>query len=120
MSSVILIEDDQDLRSLLQAAIRAHGFSVNCYDSGDTFLNGFESSDDNELFVIDLNLGGTPGFEVCRQIKSANNKSVVILISANPEVEELAKKACADDFMIKPFAQKDLIKKIHELKLKKQ
>jgi CheY-like chemotaxis protein len=69
------------------------------------------------LYVIDINLGGMNGYEICCEIKKepATKNSIVILMSANPDLPQLAAHAGADDHMIKPFSQKVLLERIVEL-----
>ena len=66
------------------------------------------------LIIIDNNLGGRSGGEICKQLKQ--NTSVkhipVILTSAMEDLEQLAKEATADDFLNKPFDMKSLFEKI--------
>lgn len=114
---ITVIDDDKDLRDLLQIALRAEGFEVRVYANGDEFLREVRAAGPSDLYVIDLNLGGTSGFEVCKHIKSIGEtkNSRVIMISANPEVQQLTTDACADDYIMKPFSQRDLINRIFGL-----
>ena len=114
---ITVIDDDEDLRNLLQIALRLEGFEVNGFANGDEFMKVVESSAPSDLYVIDINLGGITGFEICRRLKSnAHTKfGYVILISANPEVQQLSQDVSADDYMLKPFSQRELMKKIGAL-----
>jgi DNA-binding response OmpR family regulator len=114
---VTVIDDDNDLRSLLQIALKLEGFEVNGFANGDEFLLSLAEPATSDLYVIDINLGGLTGFEICRAIraKGPTSKKCVILISANPEVQQLANEVGADDYMLKPFSQRDLIKKVAAL-----
>jgi DNA-binding response OmpR family regulator len=111
---ITVIDDDADLRSLLQLTLKMKGFDVSAYANGDEFLSASRRLEPSDLYVIDINLGGITGFEICSYIKSEMHtfNPVVILISANPEVQELAKLATADDYMLKPFSQKELIERV--------
>jgi len=114
---ITVIEDDVDLRNLLQSGLSVEGYSVLSYATGDEFLVAWQEDGASDLYVIDINLGGTTGYEICNQIKANpdSRRATVILVSANPEVRELARDANADDYMLKPFSQRALFNKITEL-----
>jgi DNA-binding response OmpR family regulator len=112
-----VIDDDKDLRNLLQISLRLEGFDVTAYSNGDEFISSLPITGNSELYVIDINLGGMSGFEICSYIKGRKETkdAVVILISANPEVQQIAKEVCADDYILKPFSQRELIQRITTL-----
>jgi two-component system, sensor histidine kinase and response regulator len=114
---ITVIDDDKDLRSLLQIALRIEGFEVTCYANGGEFMDGINAVEPSDLYVIDINLGGISGFELCQYLKSykTTKDSFVILISANPEVQQLSTEVKADDHLLKPFSQKELMTKITNL-----
>jgi two-component system, OmpR family, phosphate regulon response regulator PhoB len=114
---ITVIEDDMDLRSLLHNGLRLEGYSVCTYANGDEFLLSWQEDGPSDLYVIDINLGGITGFEICSRIKSKQKSrtATVILISANPEVQQRARDVSADDYMLKPFSQRELFAKINEL-----
>jgi DNA-binding response OmpR family regulator len=118
---VTVIDDDKDLRSLLQIALRIEGFEVIGYANGQEFLATIDDVDGCDFFVLDINLGGINGFELCQLLKKhpRTKKAHVILISANPEVQQLSADAKADDYLLKPFSQKELMQKINKLIAKK-
>jgi two-component system phosphate regulon response regulator PhoB len=113
-AKITIIEDDDDLRSLLRISLQAAGYDVT------TLINGNDLSKEavkSDLYLIDLNLGGVSGLEICKKIKSQKHNEttpIVIVISANPDVRHLAIEACADDTISKPFTAKELLKKMSE------
>jgi len=113
---IAVIEDDIDLRSLLHNALRQEGYDVQTYANGDEFLLSSQIEGRSDLYVIDINLGGITGFEICSRIKEdpESKNAIVILISANPEVQQLARDVHADDYILKPFSQRELIQKIED------
>ena len=114
---VTVIDDDNDLRSLLQIALRIDGYEVTGYANGAEFMDAVATTEPSALYIIDINLGGISGFELCDFLKSRKetSRSFVILISANPEVQQLARQAKADDHLLKPFSQKELLERIDKL-----
>jgi DNA-binding response OmpR family regulator len=111
---ITIIDDDSDLRNLLKIILGIEGFDVSAYSNGDDFFKHNHGAAD--LYIIDINLGGISGLEMCRHLKSQENAkdSCVILISANPEIRSMAESVCADDTLAKPFNQKELIRKVRQ------
>lgn len=110
---ITIIDDDSDLRNLLLVVLRFYNFEVEIFSSGEEFLARHKESspkDFPDLYIIDINLGGINGIDLCRNLKTSPvTKSVpVIIISAHPEIEKLAKDVCADESLAKPFSQKIL------------
>ncbi|MBT1699505.1 response regulator [Fulvivirgaceae bacterium PWU4] len=107
---IIIIEDDPDLRALMTLALVAQRFEVTSFSEADAFLKQGKGAD---LYIIDINLGGVSGLDLCQKIKeSSNSRPVVIMISANPDINNLAQEASADDALPKPFNSKDLLNKV--------
>lgn len=115
MNTITIIEDNDDLRNLMRIPLESAGYEVVTYGD-DNFLHDFKGSL-SQLYFIDLDLGGVSGLDVCRRLKnSKDNKGapIIIIISANPDVRELAMQACADDVLSKPFKLKDLLLKVEQ------
>src|SRR5687767_2591773 len=101
MKRVFIIEDDDDLRSLLLLCFRNSGFEIRTYENAQQFLQDNTVAD---LYLIDVNLPGIDGLQLCKQLKaeSRTKEKPVIMISANPDIAVMAGEACADDFIQKP------------------
>jgi DNA-binding response OmpR family regulator len=114
-TKITIIEDDDDLRSLIRVPLQAAGYDVVALSEGNDLVGNSDSVP--HLYIIDLNLGGMSGLEICKGIKSQKHREivpVVIIMSANPDVRQLALEACADDALLKPFSAKELLKKISD------
>lgn len=110
---ITIIEDDNDLRGLMQSPLLAAGYDVCMLSEGNSFISRMENV--SHLYLIDINLMGVSGLEICKKIKSQKPGEivpVVIIISGNPDVRRLATEACADDALPKPFTTKELLAKI--------
>src|SRR5689334_7919703 len=98
MKKVILIEDDAAIRESFSLILPSPEFNFTSFDTGEKILqNELEAPD---LFIIDKNISGINGVELCRFIKSSSQyKHVcVILLSASPDLGEMAEKGGADSF----------------------
>ncbi|HEY3403688.1 MAG TPA: response regulator [Ohtaekwangia sp.] len=114
-TKIIVIEDEDDLRHLTHGILKSAGFDVASF-SDDTMLS-FESSQMADVYLIDVHLGLTSGLTICKKIKAAVNedhKVTVIMVSAYPDLRDLATEACADDILAKPFSKHQLVSKIRE------
>jgi DNA-binding response OmpR family regulator len=107
--SVLLVEDEENLASLIRAYLEQEGYRVTSVVSGAAALRAIES-ERVRLVVLDLNLPDIDGLEVCRQIRTRSSVPVVMLTARDEETERLAGLAVgADDYMGKPFSPRELV-----------
>jgi DNA-binding response OmpR family regulator len=109
MKQIIIADDDAGLRDIFQLILKRAGYGVTLFPNGESLLNnGFVLPD---LFILDKQLSGMDGYEVCRFLKQQDStKNIpVIIISASPYIKEKVDDAGADDFIEKPFRTKTLI-----------
>ena len=105
---IILVDDDLAIQDALQMSFEHNGYRITSYLDGAPLLNGnFEHPD---LIILDRQLPGVNGLDVCRYLKSqeATKHIPILILSASPQIGPLAKAACADDFLEKPFKLKVL------------
>jgi DNA-binding response OmpR family regulator len=105
---IIVVDDDLAIRHAVQMLFENKGYTITTYSSGEPLLQ--EHFQYPDLFILDTQLPGPDGLDVCRYLKSGERtKHIPILIlSASPQVGALAKAACADAFLEKPFKMKEL------------
>jgi DNA-binding response OmpR family regulator len=107
--SVLLVEDEENLASLVQAYLEREGYSVVPVGSGAEALSALERQP-VRLVVLDLNLPDMDGLEVCRQIRARSSVPVVMLTARDDELDRLAGlDVGADDYIGKPFSPKELV-----------
>jgi DNA-binding response OmpR family regulator len=111
---VTVIEDNADLLQLVTLILKNAGYNVVSRSNGAGLLTSQEGMAD--LYLIDSNLGGASGLDLCRAIKEAAREVApkIIMVSANPDLRALAMEACADDTLPKPFNTKELLRKVSE------
>lgn len=103
MKKIICADDDPGLQDVFPLICGRAGYQVTMLSNGDSILeNNFELPD---LFLLDKQLSGVDGMEICRFLKSqdATKDIPVIIVSASPNLDDKAKEAGADDFLEKPF-----------------
>lgn len=109
---ILVTDDDPGIRDILKIIFETAGYDVQLITNGDDLLNGkFEIPD---LFLLDKQLSGVDGIDVCRYLKKQKNTShlPVIMISANPNIGRLSEEAGADAYIEKPFEVKYLLKMV--------
>jgi|SRR6478736_8554011 len=115
MKRIAIIEDNDDLRNLMRLPLQAAGYEVVTYRDGSAF--SADSMTQSHLYFIDLDLGGASGLDLCKLLKRKKQNGCapfIIIVSANPDVRELAMEARADDALPKPFASKELLQKAEQ------
>jgi DNA-binding response OmpR family regulator len=111
----VVIEDDADIRNLLEAILGQAGFA--CHPAG-TGPEGIEAIRQHEpiLTTLDISLPGIDGFEVARQIRSFSPTYIIMLSARNEEIDTLmGLDAGADDYLTKPFRPRELRARIEAM-----
>ncbi len=113
---LLLIEDQEDLRTQLAQGLRASGFIVDTAGDGPT---GWQtaSAADHDLILLDRMLPGFDGLEVLRRLRLSGSTVPVLLLTARDAVEDRVAglDAGADDYLPKPFAVSELLARIRAL-----
>jgi DNA-binding response OmpR family regulator len=114
-SRVYIAEADKQLQRRLSDALKKKGFDVRVFDSGYPVVEMMDNWPD--VFLIDIELPGINGLEICKWLKSHESSSniPVILISGEPYFKILASSAHPDDYIEKPVSLRQVIDKIREL-----
>ena len=109
MKQIIIADDDAGLRDIFRLILNRAGYSVTLFSNGESILNNEFVPPD--LFILDKQLSGMDGFDICRFLKQqdATKNIPVIMISASAYIKEKVEEAGADDFIEKPFRTKTLI-----------
>lgn len=103
MKRIIFVEDDPGIQDSVKMSLERVGYDVEVMiDGNDILENNFTSPD---LFILDKQLVGVDGLDICRFLKSmvAVKDVPVIMLSASPSIKRLAAAAGANDALEKPF-----------------
>lgn len=113
---ILIVEDDQIIGKNVETALKEEGFEVLLCREG---LSG-ESAIQSEKFdciILDINLPGKSGFELCKTLRITDTVTPVILLTAFDELEDKIQgfESGADDYLTKPFYMKELSLRVHSL-----
>jgi two-component system OmpR family response regulator len=110
---ILIIEDDREIRTLLQDYLQRNGFRADAGDCGlavDRFRATFG---DPDLIVLDLMLPGEDGLSICRRLRSTSRVPVLMLTAKSDDIDRIiGLEIGADDYMPKPFNPRELVARI--------
>jgi CheY-like chemotaxis protein len=107
MKRILFADDDPTIHDVINLIFEGQ-YQVDVFSKGEPLLeNKFNIPD---LFLLDKNLSGVDGLDICKFLKSQDSTRdiPVIIISASPNIVKLAKAAGADDVIAKPFPIREL------------
>ena len=108
---VLLIEDEPDVAEAIAWQLDKAGLEVAVASTGEQGIE--QSRRGTDLVLLDLNLPGMDGLEVCRMIRrqTATTRVPIIIVSARAEEVDrvLGLEMGADDYVVKPFSAKELV-----------
>ena len=111
----LVVEDDEDMRSLIEFTLSTQGFEVFSVGTG---LEGVAAvrEHDPDLVTLDLGLPGIDGIEACRRIREISDAYVVMITARDDEVEKLVGlETGADDYLAKPFSPRELNARVNAM-----
>jgi DNA-binding response OmpR family regulator len=104
----VVVEDDADVRNLVEAVLRQSGFEVHSAADGREGVDIVRRQDAN-VVTLDVGLPDIDGFEVLRRIRQFSDAYIVMLTARTDELDTLtALHTGADDFLTKPFRPREL------------
>jgi DNA-binding response OmpR family regulator len=112
---ILIIDDDQDFQTILQTIFMQSGYKVRSLFNGE-IADSIDKYPYPDIILLDMDLPFVNGVEVGKLLKSnESTKNIpVIMVSANPFLDELCKEAGAVDYVQKPFNLKTLIQKVRD------
>ncbi len=108
LRTAVVIEDDRDIRELIQVVLNQSGFDVHAADSG---AAGVEAVREHcpDVVTLDLGLPDIDGFEVARRIRLFSDSYIIMLTAKADELDTLlGLETGADDYLTKPFRPREL------------
>ena len=113
---VLVIEDDDSVRAALRRALLLEGYEVLPALTGQEGLLKAETVVPDAI-ILDLGLPDIDGMEVCRRLRSAGNRTPILMLTARDAVEDRVEglEAGADDYLVKPYDVRELRARLHAI-----
>jgi len=113
MQSILVIDDDESLRDTVAVMLEQAGFATVLAADGRAGLDRALTCKP-DLALVDLRLPALSGVEVCKNLRSSNLKTAIIVLSAiSDEIDKvLLLEIGADDYLVKPFGVRELLARI--------
>lgn len=112
--SILVVDDDAEIREVVQILLSSEGYSVTCAENGTNALEILESGQVvPDVIILDVMMPGLDGYSVCKQIRELSKVPVLFLTAKNRETDLVEGfLAGGDDYMQKPFSYTELIARV--------
>lgn len=113
-STILLIEDDEDIREGIRILLQSEDYEVKEAENG---IVGLELlSDDVDLVILDVMMPGISGIQTCQRIREKSNVPALFLTAKSGELDKIAGfSAGGDDYLSKPFSYTELLGRVKAL-----
>ncbi len=112
MSKILIVEDEESIADLEKDYLELSGFEVETEHDG---TKGLERalSEEFDMYILDLMLPGTDGFEICRRIREAKNTPILMVSAKKDDIDKIRGLGLgADDYVTKPFSPSELVARV--------
>ena len=110
---MLVVEDDDDIRLLLEELLRGGGYAVETSPDGRAALRAFHENP-ADLVILDLSMPELDGFETLERLRDLSDVPVILLTARSGEIDKVRGfRAGADDYVAKPFSPAQLVEKVN-------
>ncbi|HET8580518.1 MAG TPA: response regulator transcription factor, partial [Nitrospiraceae bacterium] len=113
---VLLVEDEHKISAYVKRGLEEYGYAVDAVFTGRDALDWAEAAP-YDLIVLDIMLPNIDGLTVCRELRQRGDRTPVLMLTARDAVDDsvIGLDAGADDYLVKPFAMKELLARLRAL-----
>ncbi|SDR41601.1 two-component system, OmpR family, response regulator [Paraburkholderia fungorum] len=112
MPHILIVDVEEEIRSLLTAFFRKHGHEVSAAINGETLFAAIERQP-VDLVILDVMLEGEDAFSLCRQLRATSKIPVIMLTAVADHVDRvMGLEIGADDYLVKPFDARKLLARV--------
>src|SRR4051794_17995356 len=118
MATRVLVAEDEDaVRGAIERALQLEGYDVEVASTGEGALHALEDGGAMDAVVLDVLLPGMTGLDVVRRLREEGQRVPVLMLTARGAVDDRVAglDAGADDYLVKPFALKELLARLRAL-----
>ena len=112
MSKILIVEDEEAIADLEKDYLELSGFDVDIENDG---TSGLERalSEEFDMYILDLMLPGTDGFEICKKIREKKNTPILMVSAKKDDIDKIRGLGLgADDYITKPFSPSELVARV--------
>lgn len=112
MSKILIVEDEEAIADLEKDYLELSGFDVEIENDG---TSGLERalSEEFDMYILDLMLPGTDGFEICKKIRKKKNTPILMVSAKKDDIDKIRGLGLgADDYITKPFSPSELVARV--------
>jgi DNA-binding response OmpR family regulator len=113
---ILVTDDDKELQEVVEYHLQKEGYQVFKASDGKEALKKIKS-DQPDLLVLDLNMPGLSGLEVCHEVRKQGNLLPILMLTAKASEMDKVRglESGADDYLTKPFSSLELVARIKAL-----
>jgi DNA-binding response OmpR family regulator len=113
---ILIVEDERAVARGLEYGLSREGFDVSWAETGRQALK-LARDQNPHLILLDIRLPDISGFDVCRQLRAEGRRMPILMLTARDEEVDkvLGLELGADDYVVKPFSQRELVSRIRAL-----
>jgi two-component system response regulator MprA len=114
--AILVVDDDAKLRDALRRVLASNGFEVEVAEDGNEALARLRTRAFDAV-LLDVMMPGTDGIEVCERLRAAGDQLPVLMLTARDAIRDRVAglEAGADDYLVKPFANEELVARVRAL-----
>ena len=116
MAHILVVDDEPAVRRALERALRLDKYEVELAIDGEEALDRL-AEQPADAVILDVMMPGVDGLEVCRRMRAAGDKTPVLMLTARDAIDDrvLGLDVGADDYLVKPFALRELQARLRAL-----
>jgi two-component system response regulator MprA len=116
MAHILVVDDEPAVRRALERALRLDKYDVELAIDGEEALDRL-AEHPADAVILDVMMPGVDGLEVCRRMRAAGDKTPILMLTARDAIDDrvLGLDVGADDYLVKPFALRELQARLRAL-----
>ena len=115
-ATILLVDDDAEIRELLELLLAGEGYAVLQAESGEAALDLLEKGAGVDLIILDVMMPGLSGYKTCARIRETSNVPILFLTARGMDTDlTLGFSAGGDDYLSKPFSNAELLSRVKAL-----